>query len=296
MGLVSPPEALYTYCGIPHYARMGHGIRIGGSRENRTVNHMSGHARVHLIGAGPGDPELITLRGARLLEQAEVVLYDRLVHPALLDTVPPDALRIFVGKRCGRASVTQAEINRMMVQYARAGLRVVRLKGGDPFILGRGAEECLELARAGVPFEVVPGVSSVTAVPAYAGIPLTHRNVASGFTVISGHLHGESASHDWEALATTPTLVVLMGLRNLPEIASRLMEAGKDSETPAAVIGQGTRDDQRTIVATLADIARVAAGLEPPAVIVIGPVATYHERISWFRPGAAATEVRDVAP
>lgn len=257
---------------------------------------MSVHARVHLIGAGPGDPELITLRGARLLERAEVVLYDRLVHPALLERVPADALRVFVGKRCGRASVTQAEINRMMVEYARAGLRVVRLKGGDPFILGRGAEECLELARHGIPFEVVPGVSSVTAVPAYAGIPLTHRNIASAFTVISGHLHGESASHDWEALATAPTLVVLMGLRNLADIASRLMEAGKARETPVAVVGQGTRVDQQTVLATLASIAQAATELEPPAVIVIGPVAAYHEQISWFRPGAADTEVREGAP
>ena len=257
---------------------------------------MSVHTRVHLVGAGPGDPELITVRGARLLEQAEVVLYDRLVHPELLERVPPEALRVFVGKRCGRASVTQDEINRMMVEYARAGLRVVRLKGGDPFVLGRGAEECLELARAGVPFEVVPGVSSVTAVPAYAGIPLTHRNIASAFTVISGHLHGESASHDWEALAAAPTLLVLMGLRNLPEIASRLMEAGKASETPVAVIEQGTREDQRTVLATLATIARSAEGLEPPAVIVVGPVAAYHERISWFRPGTADTKIREGTP
>lgn len=238
--------------------------------------------RVHIVGAGPGDPELITVRGARLLESADVVLYDRLVHPDLLELTKPHAVRVFVGKRCGKASITQAEINRTMIHYARAGNRVVRLKGGDPFVFGRGGEECLELAEANIPFEVVPGVTSATSVPAYAGIPVTQRNVASAFTVVSGHLHGESAPYEWKALAASPTLVVLMGLRNLGEIATRLIAAGKDPATPCAVVRAGTVEDQETVRAPLQSIAERARHLDPPAVIVIGPVAAYHDRLAWF--------------
>lgn len=239
-------------------------------------------ATVHIVGAGPGEPELITLKGARVLGEADVILYDRLVDPGLLELCRPDALRVFVGKRCGKASVTQREINRTMIRYARDGLRVVRLKGGDPFVFGRGGEECLALAREGIPFEVVPGVSSATSVPAYAGIPVTHRNVAAGFTVISGHLHGETAPHNWTALAASPTLVVLMGLRNLGDIATRLMDAGKPGDTPAAVIQAGTGGGQRTVVGPLGRIAHEARELEPPAVIVIGAVAALHAELAWF--------------
>ena len=255
---------------------------------------MPTNEKIYIVGAGPGDPDLITVRGAQVLEQADVVLYDRLVHPDLLDRTAPDAIRIFVGKRCGHASVTQAEINETMMRHARGGNRVVRLKGGDPFIFGRGAEECLELVRAGIPFEVVPGVSSATAVPAYAGIPLTHRNVATAFTVISGHLQGESDPHDWASLAATPTLVVLMGLRNLSEIAGRLIRAGRAPDTPAAVIRSGTDRGQRTVIGTLETIAQDVSDLEPPAVIVIGPVAAYHDRLSWFK--ESATAARSLEP
>jgi uroporphyrin-III C-methyltransferase len=237
---------------------------------------------VHIVGAGPGDPELITVRGARLLREADVVLYDRLVSPELLETTRPDALLVFVGKRCGRASITQDEINETLTRHARAGRRVVRLKGGDPFVFGRGGEECLDLAEEGIPFEVVPGVTSATAVPAYAGIPVTHRNLATAFTVISGHLHGESDAYDWHALAASPTLVVLMGLGNLGAIAERLMAAGKPPKTPAAVIQSGTAEDQKVVSAPLDGIARAAAELEPPATIVIGPVVALSERIRWF--------------
>jgi uroporphyrin-III C-methyltransferase len=242
--------------------------------------------RVYLIGAGPGDPELITVRGARLLEEADVVLYDRLVHPALLERVRADAIRIFVGKRCGKASITQEEINRTMIRYARGGQRVVRLKGGDPFVFGRGGEECLALAQAAIPFEVVPGISSATSVPAFAGIPLTHRNISTAFTVVSGHLHGDSPPHDWQALVAAPTLVVLMGLRNLSEIAARLIEAGKSPDTPVAVVRDGTADHQETLVGPLHGIAEQARALEPPAVIVIGPVASLHHQIAWFEGSA----------
>ena len=238
--------------------------------------------KVYIVGAGPGDPELITVRGARLLERADVVLYDRLVHPELLELAPPDAIRIFVGKRCGRASITQDEINRTMIRHASSGSRVVRLKGGDPFVFGRGGEECFALARAGIGFEVVPGLSSATAVPAYAGIPVTHRNVAAAFTVISGHLHGDSDPYDWQTLAASPTLIILMGLRNLPEITFRLIAAGKPPDTPVAVIQSGTAEDQRTVRGPLETIAERARDLDPPAVIVIGPVAAYHDQLAWF--------------
>lgn len=242
---------------------------------------------VYIVGAGPGDPELITVRGARVLREADVVLYDRLVSPELLETVRPDALRVFVGKRCGHASITQDEINETLIRHARAGLRVVRLKGGDPFVFGRGGEECLELAKEGIPFEVVPGVTSATAVPAYAGIPLTHRNLATAFTVISGHLHGDSDAYDWHALAASPTLVVLMGLGNLGSIAERLIAAGKPKDTPAAVIESGTGQDQKVVVAPLDGIAGAALELEPPAIIVVGPVVALSEQMRWFGSGSA---------
>ena len=238
--------------------------------------------RVYLVGAGPGELDLITVRGARLLGLADVVLYDRLVHPELIELTSPDTIRIFVGKRCGRASITQSEINETMVRYARAGNQVVRLKGGDPFVFGRGGEECLELAEAGITFEVVPGVSSAISVPAYAGIPVTHRHVATAFTVISGHLHGDSDPHDWKALAASPTLVILMGLRNLAEIALRLIEAGKKADTAVAVIQSGTAEGQLTVTGKLRTIATESGHLEPPAVIVVGPVASLHEELQWF--------------
>ncbi len=251
--------------------------------------------KVYIVGAGPGDPELITVRGAHLLERADVILYDRLVHPKLLELSRPDAIRIFVGKRCGRASITQEEINRTMIRHSRSGSRVVRLKGGDPFVFGRGGEECFALARAGIGFEVVPGVSSAISVPAYAGIPVTHRNVAAAFTVISGHLDGNSDPYDWQALAASPTLVILMGLRNLPEITFRLIAAGKPTDTPVAVIRSGTIEDQQTTRGTLGVIAERTRNMDPPAVIVIGPVAAYHDQLAWFNSVHAAAESAEAA-
>lgn len=245
---------------------------------------------VYIVGAGPGDPDLITLRGARILDSAEVVLYDRLVDPALLERTPPYVRRIFVGKRCGRAAATQDEINTTMITQAREGRRVVRLKGGDPFVFGRGGEECLALARAGIPFEVVPGISSALAVPAYAGIPLTHRNLASSFTVISGHLHGESDPHDWTTLAAAPTLVVLMGLRNLRTIACRLIAAGRSSETPSAVIRSGATAAQEAVFASLGTIGHAAHGIEPPGIFVIGEVAALARELKWFDSTTAASD------
>ena len=238
-------------------------------------------ATVYLVGAGPGDPGLITARGLEILRSADVVVYDRLVATSLVAEAPLAAERVFVGKRPhgGSADLAQDEINALLIERARRGLTVVRLKGGDPFVFGRGAEECEALHVAGVPFHVVPGVTSAVAVPAAAGIPLTHRRLASAFAVVTGHECEGVSSLDWEALARVPTLVVLMGLSALPEITARLLAHGADPDTPAAAIASGTLPAQRTVIGTLATLAaRVEEeGLEPPATVVIGEVVRVRE-------------------
>ncbi len=222
---------------------------------------------VYLVGAGPGDPGLITAKGLELLRSADVVVYDRLVSPALLAQAPAEAERILRG-------TDQQDVNALLIDRAREGLNVVRLKGGDPFVFGRGAEECEALAAAGVSYEVIPGVTSAIAVPAAAGIPVTHRRVASGFAVVAGHECDGRSDLDWEALSRMPTLVVLMGLAALPDVVARLRAQGAPADAPVAVIASGTLPEQRTVVGTLDDIAELvgAAGLEPPATIVIGEV------------------------
>jgi uroporphyrin-III C-methyltransferase len=218
--------------------------------------------RVTLVGAGPGDPGLITVRGLEALRACDAVVYDRLVAPELVDEAPADALRV------ARDPLSQAEINDLLVRLARRGLDVVRLKGGDPFLFGRGGEEALALVAAGVPFEVVPGVSSLAAVPAAAGIPVTHRGVSSQVTIVNGH-----GPLDFAALAGTPgTLVAFMGLARLDELAQGLIDHGRNASTPVAVIASGTTSTQRTVVAALAEIAEAAAELEPPALVVVGEV------------------------
>lgn len=234
---------------------------------------------VHLVGAGPGDPGLLTVKGLSLLRRAEAVVHDRLIDFSLLDEAPEGAERIDVGKAPGRPSHSQVEINRLLVALGRRGLRVVRLKGGDPFVFGRGGEECEALARAGVPFEVVPGVSSAIAAPACAGIPLTHRGLAGSFTVVTGHRCGDDpAALDWPLLARTETLVVLMGVAHLPEIARRLIEHGRPAETPVAAIHAGTTPAQAVVAGTLAEFlpssgGSLASRLRSPATIVVGAVA-----------------------
>lgn len=255
--------------------------------------------KVYLVGAGPGDPGLLTVRGLELLRAAEAIVYDRLVNPALLEQAPAKALRIFAGKTAGYHSLPQEEINAILIEHARAGRNVVRLKGGDPFVFGRGGEEAEALASAGITFEVVPGVSSAVAVPAYAGIPLTHRRLSSSFAVITGHeACKEGAKIDWSHLASgIDTLVVLMGLKNLPRIASELIAHGRDRQTPAAVISSGTTEKQRVVTGNLGDIAEKSAAVEPPAVIVIGDVVSLGSELEWLsrlEPSAAAkTDARD---
>jgi uroporphyrin-III C-methyltransferase len=224
--------------------------------------------KVYLIGAGPGDPELITVKGRRILQQADAILFDHLAPDALLDLAPPHAERLYVGKKKSAHAFTQEEISAMLIERARRGLTVVRLKGGDPFLFGRGGEEALALVEAGIAFEVVPGVSSLAAVPATAGIPVTHRGVSSQVTIVNGH-----GPLDFAALAATPgTLVVFMGLGRLDELAAGLIEHGRVASTPAAVIANGTLPAQRTVVAPLAQIADAAGDLEPPALVVVGDV------------------------
>ncbi|MFO1478152.1 MAG: uroporphyrinogen-III C-methyltransferase [Verrucomicrobiota bacterium] len=241
---------------------------------------------VHLVGAGPGAVGLLTLRGAELLRRADVVVSDMLVNPRLLDLAPPGAERISRGN-AGSGGLSQQEINELLIARARDGKRVVRLKGGDPYVFGRGAEEAEALAAAKIPFEVVPGVSSITAVPNYAGIPLTHRACCSSFTVLTGNEDPEKGelAVDFQALAKVPgTRVILMGLRRLEEITSKLLAAGAAPETPAAVIQQGTLGRQVTVEGTLATIAGLAAEkkLAPPALTVIGDVLKFRPRLDWF--------------
>ncbi|MDQ7909586.1 uroporphyrinogen-III C-methyltransferase [Phytohabitans sp. ZYX-F-186] len=236
-----------------------------------------GGGRVVLIGAGPGDPELITVKGRRLLAEADVVVADRLVPGLLLDELRPEVELVDASKIPYGPAKAQEEINRILVERAAAGLMVVRLKGGDPYVFGRGGEEAIACARAGVPVTVVPGVTSSVAAPAVAGIPVTHRGVAHEFTVVSGHVAPDDPSSlvDWPALARLRgTLVVLMGLKNLPRIAATLLAHGRAPETPAAVVQEGTTGAQRSLRTTLAEVASetAAAGFRPPAIVVVGEV------------------------
>lgn len=243
--------------------------------------------KVYLVGAGPGDPGLLTVRGKECLEQAEVILYDYLANPVLLSHVRSDAEQLYVGRR-GKGSYPQQEtINRLLIERAKAGKVVVRLKGGDPFVFGRGGEEAEALAAAGVDFEVVPGVTAAVAAPAYAGIPVTHRTLASTVTVVTGHEDPDkpSTTLEWSKLATRHgTLVFLMGMKNLAAIATNLKAEGKGGSTPVAIIRWGTRSSQQTVVGTLDTIVEKAAAakMEPPTVIVVGEVVNLRPTLNWF--------------
>jgi len=242
---------------------------------------------VYLVGAGPGDPGLLTVKGKECLERADVVLYDYLANPALLRHAPAQAERIYVGRRGRGRYQEQTEINRLLIERAKSGQVVVRLKGGDPFVFGRGGEEAEAVAAAGVSFEIVPGVTAAVAVPAYAGIPVTHRTLASTMTIVTGHEDPskETTVIDWPKVAETAgTLVFMMGMKTLPMIVARLLKHGRSPETPVAAVRWGTRADQRTIIGTLRDIVvkTQEARLEPPTVIVVGEVVKLREQLNWF--------------
>jgi uroporphyrinogen III methyltransferase/synthase len=242
---------------------------------------------VSLLGAGPGDPELITLRALRKLRSADVILYDALVHPDLLTHMKPGAELIFVGKRAGRASERQSEINARLIKAARAGNRVVRLKGGDPYLFGRGSEEAEALVAAGISFDVVPGVASPMAASAFTGISLTHRSLASSVAYVTAteSVEKDESAHDWSKLATaTQTVVFFMGLRKIDSLMQRLVEHGRDPATPAAVVSNASLPTQRTIIGTVSDIGKRArdAAIEMPALTIVGSVVTLHEELRWF--------------
>ncbi|HUE31276.1 MAG TPA: uroporphyrinogen-III C-methyltransferase, partial [Verrucomicrobiae bacterium] len=251
---------------------------------------------VYLVGAGPGDPGLLTTRALELIAAADVIVHDRLIPAGALDGARPDAELVYAGKRGGGESTAQAEIERLLVEHGRRGRTVVRLKGGDPFVFGRGGEEAEALRAAGIPFEVVPGVTAGVAAPAYAGIPVTHRELASAVAFVTGHedpAKPESAL-DWDALAAFPgTLVVYMGVRRLDSITARLISAGRDPDQPAAVIERGTMAGQRVVTAALKTIAAQAAeeGVAAPAVALFGPVVALREELKWLerRPLAGLT-------
>jgi uroporphyrinogen III methyltransferase / synthase len=244
---------------------------------------------VSLIGAGPGDPGLMTLKGVERLREADAIVYDYLVNPEILKYARPDAEIVYAGKKAGKHTLPQEEINALLVQLAQSGKRVARLKGGDPFVFGRGGEEATALHEAEIPFEIIPGISSAIAAPAYAGIPVTHRDFVSSFTVITGHERKDVTDADtrldWASLAKVGgTLVFLMGVGQLDKIAANLTEAGLSPDTPAAVVQWGTYQHQRTVVGTVATIHALAqeAGIKPPAVTVIGQVVALRDQLAWF--------------
>ena len=251
--------------------------------------------RVYLVGAGPGDPELLTVRGARLVQQAEVLLYDNLVSPAIIELAPAAARRIYVGKKAADHSLPQPEINALLVELAQQGLRVVRLKGGDPFIFGRGGEEMEALVAAGIGVEVVPGVTAAAGIAAYAGIPLTHRDHAQSVVFATGFLKDGALDLDWAMLARpAQTVVFYMGLSRLSEICAQLIAHGLPADTPAAVIERGTTSAQRVVAADLTRLpAEVAAsGVRPPALTLVGGVVGLYPKLAWFAPQAHPPEVQ----
>ncbi|NJK79037.1 MAG: uroporphyrinogen-III C-methyltransferase [Chloroflexaceae bacterium] len=254
---------------------------------------------VSLVGAGPGDPELLTIKALRRLQAADVVIYDSLIDPVLLEYASASALTIYVGKRAGHHTLSQEAINELLIAYGRAGCAVVRLKGGDPFIFGRGGEEATALQQAGVRWEVIPGISSAIAAPAYAGIPLTHRDLASSCTIMTGHRALQSTREiDATGGQHADTLVILMGVQHIRQITNRLIAHGWPATTPAAIVRWGTTPQQASLFGTLATIAdqveyhRFAA----PAVIVVGAVVSCAAELNWFQPMVAAASASVLAP
>lgn len=250
--------------------------------------------RVYICGAGPGDSGLITVRAMELVKTCDVILYDRLVGQGIVDQFPKGAEKVYVGRAVGDPTTHQKRTNELMVKYAKKGKSVLRLKGGDPFIFGRGAEEAEYLLKHGIEFEIIPGITSAIASPAYAGIPLTHRQYSSSVAIVTGH-EGEdnkgSAPVDWKKMAgAVDTIVVLMGIGQLERISSDLVKGGMKKNTQAAIVESGTTDRQRVIAGTLATIARLAAknDIRPPAIVVIGKVASLNGKIGWFKGGKGA--------
>ncbi len=249
---------------------------------------MTQSAIVYLVGTGPGDPELITVKALRLIRCADVVIYDRLVSDEILEFIPPDASRIYVGKKSGEHTLSQDEINQLLIKLANRKRTIVRLKGGDPFIFGRGSEEAQILAQHGIAFEVIPGITAASACASYAGIPLTHRGLAQGVQIVTGHSQaGTPLELDWQGLADdNKTIVIYMGLANINLICRKLIEAGLDENTPAAIIQNGTTPRQKCILTTLLQLTSVARFTikQPPVIFIIGKVVSLAHSLDWFSP------------
>jgi uroporphyrin-III C-methyltransferase len=245
------------------------------------------HGKVYLVGAGPGDPQLLTIKAVKLLKEADVVIYDRLVGQEILHLAPENAEMIYVGKRTGKHEVPQDKITQLIVEKAQAGGNIVRLKGGDPFIFGRGGEEAEALAEKGIKFEIVPGISSSVAAPMYAGIPLTHRDYAASVAIITGHRAGDAEKPvDWVKIANAvDTMVILMGMESLEGIVCKLLDGAVNPKKPVAIVESGTYPKQRAIITTLENAVKDAQekNIKPPSVIVIGEVANLGRKLAWFK-------------
>lgn len=254
---------------------------------------------VYLVGAGPGDPELLTFKALRLMQQADIVLYDALVSPKVIDLCRRDADMVFVGKKRDNHAVPQEGINELLVKYALEGKRVLRLKGGDPFIFGRGGEELQKLKEHNIPFQVVPGITAASACSTYAGIPLTHRNYAQSVRFVTGQLKNRTSDLNFEELVhPNQTIVFYMGLHSLPHLSSELIRHGKSADTPAAIVSRGTRPEQKVLVGTLTDIAekQEQAQLEAPALIIVGEVVDLHDDLAWFGEEVLQEHQADLLP
>lgn len=239
--------------------------------------------KVYIVGAGPGDPELLTLKALKVIQRADVILYDRLINPEILFNAKPGCELVYVGKEDGKHILEQEKINYLLYDFAKRYKNVVRLKGGDPFVFGRGGEEAIFLKEMGIEYEIVPGITSAIAVPMYAGVPVTYRGVASSFAVITGHgSKGQFPDINWEALAGIDTLVFLMGVSNRQKIAENLIKAGKSPDTPVIFVEKGTTREQKEVEATLGEVAENQVKVYPPAVFLIGEVVKLRNKIHWF--------------
>lgn len=281
-GILQGPIAEMLFAGREQAAKQALELQLSASGEKITEQ-----GEVYLVGGGPGDPDLLTFRALRLMQQADVVLYDRLVSPALLSLVRKDAEQVFVGKASDRHAVSQDDINRLLIEYSKQGKRVLRLKGGDPFIFGRGGEEIETLSEQGIAFQVVPGITAAGGCSTYAGIPLTHRDYAQACIFVTGHIKDGELALNWQTLVQPrQTIAVYMGVKGMDVLAEKLVEHGMSGSMPAAVIQRGTTPEQRVFIATVETLTDVIRDqdIQPPSMVIIGEVVLLHEKLDWYKP------------